>query len=104
MKIKTVVVYLWTNVVIMKKDKSKNYKIIDPELSIVSEPEIFYSITKNNPVSKDFTYNDFVKIAEKVPFTMAEWASILHVSERTLQRYAKSNSSFAAIKIGRAHV
>ena len=88
----------------MKKDKSKNYKIIDPELSIVSEPEIFYSITKNNPVSKDFTYNDFVKIAEKVPFTMAEWASILHVSERTLQRYAKSNSSFAAINAERIYL
>lgn len=51
---------------------------------------------------KDFTYNEFKKIADKTPFTQAEWASILHISERTLQRYAKSNSSFASINAERA--
>lgn len=51
---------------------------------------------------KDFTYNEFKKIADKTPFTQAEWASILHVSERTLQRYAKNNGSFAPINAERA--
>lgn len=51
---------------------------------------------------KDFTYNEFKKIADKAPFTQSEWASFLHLSERTLQRYAKSNSSFAPINAERA--
>ena len=32
-----------------------------------------------------------------VPFTQSEWANMLHLSERTLQRYAKNNSSFEGI-------
>ena len=51
---------------------------------------------------KDFTYNEFKKIADKTPFTQAEWASMLHVSERTLQRYAKNNGNFAPINAERA--
>ncbi len=51
---------------------------------------------------KDFTFSEFKKIADKAPFTQAEWASILHISERTLQRYAKSNSHFAPINAERA--
>ena len=42
------------------------------------------------------------KNADKTPITQAEWASILHVSERTLQRYAKNNGSFAPINAERA--
>ncbi len=44
-----------------------------------------------------FTYRKFKRIADMVPFTQAEWASILHLSERTLQRYAKTNHSFEGI-------
>ena len=51
---------------------------------------------------KDFTYNEFKNIADKAPFTQAEWAAILHISERTLQRYAKNNSTFAPINAERA--
>ena len=51
---------------------------------------------------KDFTYQEFKKIADKVPFTQAEWADILHISERTLQRYAKNNGIFAPINAERA--
>ena len=54
------------------------------------------------PAVKDFTYNEFKKIADKSPFTKAEWAALLHVSERTLQRYAKDNCSFAPINAERA--
>ena len=43
---------------------------------------------------KDFTYRDFKKIADKVPFTQKEWSDILHISERTIQRYAKDDGSF----------
>jgi hypothetical protein len=49
------------------------------------------------PQVAELTYRKFKKIADKVPFTQTEWAGILHLSERTLQRYAKNNSSFEGI-------
>ena len=51
---------------------------------------------------KEFVYSEFKKIADKAPFTLSEWASILHISERTLQRYAKNNGAFATINAERA--
>ncbi len=53
-----------------------------------------YAVGKNMPLVKDFNYKEFKKIADKVPFTQKEWADILHISERTLQRYAKENGNF----------
>jgi len=81
------------------KKKEKN-----TTTSKVEEPMPVYRSVKAIPQVKvkDFTYIEFKKIADKTPFTQAEWASILHVSERTLQRYAKSNSSFAPINAERA--
>lgn len=70
--------------------------------SRVQEPMAAYKTTRVIPALKDFTYNEFKKIADKTPFTQLEWASMLHISERTLQRYAKSNGSFAAINAERA--
>lgn len=70
---------------------------------VVNEPYIpLVKSVKMIPSLKDFTYNEFKKIADKTPFTQAEWAAMLHVSERTLQRYAKSNGSFAPINAERA--
>ncbi|HEX3025061.1 MAG TPA: antitoxin Xre-like helix-turn-helix domain-containing protein, partial [Chitinophagaceae bacterium] len=53
------------------------------------------------PMVTDFSFKKFIKIADKVPFTQKEWANILHLSERTLQRYSKDNSSFEGIYIDR---
>ncbi len=53
-----------------------------------------YSLSKNMLSVKDFNYKEFKKIADKVPFTQKEWSDILHISERTLQRYAKENGNF----------
>lgn len=73
------------------------------EVSRVEEPMAAYKSVKVIPViTKDFTYNEFKKIADKTPFTQAEWAAILHISERTLQRYAKGNGVFASINAERA--
>jgi putative toxin-antitoxin system antitoxin component (TIGR02293 family) len=68
----------------------------------VNEPTPAYRSVKAASQVKDFTYNEFKKIADKAPFTQTEWASILHVSERTLQRYAKNNGAFAPINAERA--
>ena len=87
-----------SKVVIMKKrlpkSKSNNFK--------VEEPAAVYKSARPLLSLKDFTYNEFKKIADKTPFTQSEWASMLHISERTLQRYAKTNGSFAAINAERA--
>lgn len=89
----------------MKKNipskKTKAY-IQKDKVSKVNEPQPVYRSVKALPAVKDFTYTEFKKIADKSPFTQAEWASILHVSERTLQRYAKDNSTFAPINAERA--
>ena len=90
----------------MKKIPSTKKKIAynqNEAIQKVNEPVPVYNRSvKVIPSVKDFTYNDFKKIADKTPFTHAEWASMLHVSERTLQRYAKNNGSFAPINAERA--
>ena len=91
-----------TNVSLMKKKaKITGYKQVT-SASNLEEPMPVYRSVKALPQVKDFTYSEFKKIADKTPFTQAEWASILHVSERTLQRYAKNNGSFASINAERA--
>ena len=84
-----------------RKEKSNNYTQ-NNLISKVEEPMLVYRSIKALPQVKDFTYSEFKKIADKSPFTQAEWAIILHVSERTLQRYAKNNGSFAPINAERA--
>lgn len=85
-----------------KKDKNTTYRDAAPQPQKVKEAMPVYRSVKALPQVKDFTYSEFKKIADKAPFTQAEWAAILHISERTLQRYAKNNSSFAAINAERA--
>ncbi len=98
--------YIWvSNVGKMKKNnflKKQTTYLQKDSGSKVNEPSPAYRSVKSLPPVKDFTYSEFKKIADKTPFTQAEWASILHVSERTLQRYAKNNGHFAPINAERA--
>ena len=86
---------------IPKNTKSKTY---EPNLRIpkVEEPVPVYHSVKALPSLKDFTFNEFKKIADKSPFNQGEWASMLHLSERTLQRYAKNNGTLAPMNAERA--
>ncbi len=85
-----------------KQKKAGTYKKSDG-LSKAEEPKAIYGrIAKIIPSLKEFTYKEFKKISDNTPFTQAEWAAMLHVSERTLQRYAKNNGSFASINAERA--
>jgi uncharacterized protein (DUF2384 family) len=89
----------------MKKSiPNKKNTIYKPNNTVTKaeEPSAVYRSIKVPHAVKDFTYSEFKKISDKAPFTHAEWAAILHVSERTLQRYAKSNGSFAPINAERA--
>jgi putative toxin-antitoxin system antitoxin component (TIGR02293 family) len=86
---------------IAKNIKPKNYRQ-NTKVTMAEEPMPIYNSVKAIPSLKDFTFSEFKKIADKAPFTQAEWASILHLSERTLQRYAKSNGTFAPMNAERA--
>lgn len=63
----------------------------------VEESALAYQPVKKPALVADYTYKKLKKITDLVPFTQAEWANMLHLSERTLQRYAKNNSSFEGI-------
>ena len=83
--------------VMEKKVKLKKYQARPERLSKVEEPFAEYRSVKKQPEVADFSYRKFEKIARLVPFTQKEWAGILHLSERTLQRYSKDNLSFEGI-------
>lgn len=73
--------------------KDKNYKKTSIAPGKLQESQAIYGMSKQK-LTKDFTFNDFKKIAAKSDFTQKEWSDILHISERTLQRYSKDNSTF----------
>lgn len=81
--------------------KSKKYTDQQAPQTKVQEPLIAYGSVKRLPEVADFPYRKFEKIAALVPFTQKDWAGILHLSERTLQRYARDNSSFEGIYVDR---
>jgi putative toxin-antitoxin system antitoxin component (TIGR02293 family) len=74
--------------------KDKNYKKINTDPGKVEEAQAAYGMLKHQKLTKDFTYDEFKKITSKTDFTQKEWSDILHISERTLQRYSKDNSTF----------
>lgn len=84
----------------MKENTSpKKYKTTKPKFSVAKEAAAEYRTIKQLPIVADFTYKKFHKIAHQIPFTLQEWANILHLSERTLQRYAKDNIAFEGIYV-----
>lgn len=73
-------------------------------VNIAKEPMVAYQAIPPMPKMVQvaaFTYNKFAKIAATIPFTQKEWANILHLSDRTLQRYAQSNTAFEGIYVDR---
>lgn len=86
-----------------KKATPKKYVLEEDNSSKVEEPIAMYRSVKILPTVsvQDFSYKRFEKIAAKVPFTQKEWAAILHLSEKTLQRYAKGNKNFEGIYVDR---
>lgn len=85
----------------MKRIKNPANYSKDKSLNKANEPMSVYTKPVKNTSLKEFSYEDFKKIADKIPFTQAEWSAILHISERTLQRYAKDNHLFAPINAER---
>ena len=46
---------------------------------------------------KGLSYHTFKSIVLAGPFTIKEWSSYLHLTERTLQRYKKNDTAFETI-------
>lgn len=49
-------------------------------------------------IREGLTYAVFKQVASIFPFSLQEWSSILHLTERSLQRYKKENRSFDALQ------
>ena len=93
--------YIWkTNDEIMKSKKYKNTAIKSGK---AEEAEAVYYPSQPIKISRDISFSDFKKMASKVDFTQKEWADILHISERTLQRYAHNDGSFSSGTIDRIY-
>lgn len=74
---------------------SKTYSNTEIKPSEAKEATVAYNSPQLFVVKKDLSFKDFKKISSKTDFTQKEWSDILHISERTLQRYAKDNSTFS---------
>jgi putative toxin-antitoxin system antitoxin component (TIGR02293 family) len=89
----------------MKKANSlKKRKPYTDEAYVTKASEPYVTMkpfSKVHVALADFPFSKFKKIADKIPFTQSEWANILHLSERTLQRYSKDNKSFEGIYVDR---
>ena len=77
--------------------KMQKYSQLKNKPQIAEEPIVAYTPVKKTLSVADYSYKKLKKITDLVPFTQSEWANMLHLSERTLQRYAKNNSSFEGI-------
>ncbi|MEM1119194.1 MAG: antitoxin Xre/MbcA/ParS toxin-binding domain-containing protein [Bacteroidota bacterium] len=69
----------------MENQNNQNYlleKILEDTVELI------------NLTRKGIAYSMFSSIATASPFSMKEWSNFLHVSERTLQRYNKSEKLF----------
>lgn len=93
--------YIWTTN--DEAVKSKKYKNTAIKSVKAEEPEAVYYPSQPIKISRDISFNDFKKMASKVDFTQKEWADILHISERTLQRYAHNDGSFSSGTIDRIY-
>ncbi len=63
-------------------------------MHIAAEPEVLYAITVK---SNYFEISRFELLSKKLLFSQLEWADILHISDRTLQRYLKDKKPFEGL-------
>jgi putative toxin-antitoxin system antitoxin component (TIGR02293 family) len=70
----------------------KTYSILDEiSPSAVSDQDILSMIAV---VRNGLDFSAFMAIAGNSPFTLGEWSSFLHLSERTIQRFKKDKKRF----------
>lgn len=77
----------------MKAIQYRKYEETTP-LRIAAEPEVLYVARKSVDL---FPIKLFQELSSKLLFTQLEWADILHISDRTLQRYIKEGKPFEGL-------
>ncbi len=97
----TKVLYICVKLQDMKKQKPIAPKVNEPLNDRVEEAFVLYNATApinfNSYALKELSYKSFKSILDLNVFTIAEWAALLQLSERTFHRYAKDNLSFNGI-------
>jgi|SRR5690554_1923905 len=78
------------------------------DFNILKEPALSYGYsgdltTKSKNVLMrvirgGLEYDKFETIVSELPFSMEEWSSFLHLSERTIHRYRKDQKNFDALQ------
>lgn len=72
-------------------------EIFEPEVAYNSPDD--YSIHSFIALIREgITFPKFFNFTKRIPFTMQEWASFLHISERTLHRYQQDKRRFDALQ------
>ncbi len=69
-------------------------------MNILKEVEVPYITEKKSQdlleiARRGVLFDEFLELYEQGPFTLAQWAGILSVSGRSLQRYQKSGHRFS---------
>jgi putative toxin-antitoxin system antitoxin component (TIGR02293 family) len=75
-----------TDVVIMKRKPVKKYPILNDD-----------SVGMVNLLREGVEFPYLNSISDRINFTLEDWASYLHLSERTIQRYKKEKKPFDTI-------
>jgi putative toxin-antitoxin system antitoxin component (TIGR02293 family) len=72
----------------------KDYNSAKDNKRVAEEPSIGYLIGFSKT---GMPYGLFESQTKSIPFTQGEWSDVLHLSERTFQRYKKENKRFESI-------
>ena len=71
--------------------------------SELNEPAVAYNSLDDgnvfmliNAIKRGINYSFFEQLSKNIPFTLREWSSYLHLSERSLNRYKKDRGNFSA--------
>ncbi len=78
----------------MKKETEKRYPEHIEKPLLTEEPEVGYLISTSR---HGIPYHTFTKMTADNPFSLDDWSSFLHLSERTMQRYKKEKKTFDPI-------
>lgn len=75
---------------------TKKYELKEPLISYATLDDVnAYSLI--NAIKEGIRFSFFEKLAKNIPFTLREWASYLHLSERSLQRFKKEKGTFNTV-------
>jgi len=81
----------------IRYDKPK-LPAVDP--LVAAEPAAMYV---SSPNVSSFAVPKFEALNKKLSFTQQEWADMLHISDRTLQRYLKDQKPFEGLHAEHLH-